>query len=163
MWKWALTLFIMSATVCTVLDGQEPANEQIPTIRTTTREVILDVIVRDKHHHAVADLRPNEIQVFEDGVPQKVNAFRDVQGAEQLRTEQALAKSGSPTPSAVTPKAPSTALRELNFVSIVFAQIAPLNLEFAREAVLEFLKSGKLPNTYVTVYRLDRSLPLVSA
>ncbi|HSS97593.1 MAG TPA: VWA domain-containing protein [Terriglobales bacterium] len=161
MWKRALTLFIMSAMVCTALDGQAPSNEQIPTIRTTTREVILDVIVRDKHHHAVSDLRPGEIQVFEDGVPQKVNAFRDVQGAEQLRTEQALAKDASPTSSPNTPKAPATALRELNFVSIVFAQIAPLNLEFAREAVLQFLKSGKLPNTYVTVYRLDRSLQLV--
>src|ERR1041384_3602355 len=161
MWKRVLTLFIMSAMVYTRLDGQSPTNEQIPTIRTTTREVILDVIVRDKHHHAVSDLRPDEIQVFEDGVAQKVNAFRDVLGAEQLRTEQVLAKSGTPTPSANTPKAPATALRELNFVSIVFAQIAPLNLEFAREAVLEFLKSGKLPNTYVTVYRLDRSLQLV--
>jgi VWFA-related protein len=163
MWKRALTVFIMSAMVCSGLDGQAPANEQIPTIRTTTREVILDVIVRDKHHHAVSDLRPDEIQVLEDGVPQKVNAFRDVQGAEQLRTEQTLAKSGSPAPSTNAPKAPATALRELNFVSIVFAQIAPLNLEFAREAVMEFLKSGKLPNTFVTVYRLDRSLQLVQA
>ena len=161
MWKRVLTLFIMSAMVYTRLDGQSPTNEQIPTIRTTTREVILDVIVRDKHHHAVSDLRPDEIQVFEDGVAQKVNAFRDVQGAEQLRTEQVLAKNGAPAPSAIVSKAPTTALRELNFVSIVFAQIAPLNLEFAREAVLEFLKSGKLPNTYVTVYRLDRSLQLV--
>lgn len=161
MWKRALTLFIMSAMVYTRLDGQSPTNEQIPTIRTTTREVILDVIVRDRHHHAVSDLRPDEIQVFEDGVAQKVNAFRDVLGAEQLRTEQLLAKSGSPTPSTNNPKAPATALRELNFVSIVFAQIAPLNLEFARHAVLEFLKSGKLPNTYVTVYRLDRSLKLI--
>src|ERR1039458_585700 len=44
---------------------------------------------------------------------------------------------------------------------LVLAQIAPLNLEFARKAVLEFLKSGRLPNTYVTIYRLDRSLQIV--
>jgi VWFA-related protein len=146
------------------LTGQAPANEPTPTIHTTTREVILDVIVRDKHHHALADLRPEEIEVYEDGVKQKINAFHDVQGAEQLQMEQALAKSNSETPSPATtaaPKPPANALRELNFVSIVFAQIAPLNLEFAREAVQEFLKSDTLPNTYVTIYRLDRALKVI--
>ncbi len=157
MWRRALAVFILSGAVSPLL-AQTPTPEQTPTIRTTTREVILDVIVRDKHHHAVADLRPDEIEILEDGVKQKINAFRDVQGAEQLLTEQASAKSRSGTPSSVTPKPGATALRELNFVSIVFAQIAPLNLEFAREAVQEFLKSNTLPNTYVTVYRLDRSL-----
>jgi len=161
MWKRALTVLILSGVVCPGLAGQAPADGQTPTIRTTTREVILDVIVRDKHHHAVADLRPDEIEVFEDGVKQKINAFRGVRGAEQLQAEQALAKGNSPILPSGVPKAPATALRELNFVSVVFAQIAPLNLEFAREAVQAFLKSGSLPNTYVTVYRLDRTLQLV--
>ena len=40
-------------------------------------------------------------------------------------------------------------MRQVNFVSVVLAQIAPLNLEFARRAVREFLKSDNLPNTYV--------------
>ncbi len=161
MWKPALAVFILSAAFSPQLLAQAPASEQTPTIRTTTREVILDVIVRDKHHHAVADLRPDEIEVFEDGARQKINAFRDVQGSEQLLTEQALTKSESRKASSLTPKTGATALRELNFVSIVFAQIAPLNLEFAREAMQAFLKSDTLPNTYVTVYRLDRSLRVV--
>ena len=161
MWRQAVFVLILSALAAPVLCGQAPANEQMPTIHATTREVILDVIVRDKHHHAIADIRPEEIEVYEDGVKQKINAFRNVQGAEQLKTEEALAKNNSARPVSDAPKTPSTALRELNFVSVVFGQIAPLNLEFAREAVLEFLKSGRLPNTYVTVYRLDRSLQLV--
>ncbi len=159
--KQALTVFVLSSMVCSTLAGQTPANEEIPTIRTTTREVILDVIVRDNHHHAVADIRPDEIQIFEDGVKQKVSAFRDVQGAEQLQLERAQAKGNSPTASSPEPHSTGNALHELNFVSIVFGQIAPLNLEFSREAVLQFLKSGKLPNTYVTVYRLDRSLQVI--
>ncbi len=161
MWKRVLAVFMLSGIVGPALPAQAPANEKPPTIRTTAREVILDVIVRDKHHHAVSDLRPDEIQVFEDGVKQKMNAFRDVHGAEQLRTEQTLAENSSPTPSSGAPKAPATTLNELNFVSIVFAQVAPLNLEFARDAVSRFLQSGHLPNTYVTVYRMDRSLQLV--
>ncbi|HTZ97166.1 MAG TPA: VWA domain-containing protein [Terriglobales bacterium] len=161
MWKRALAVFSLCNLISPLLTAQTATKEPVPTIRTTAREVILDVIVRDKHHHAIADVRPEEIQVYEDGVKQKITAFRDVQGAEQLLTEQALAKSTAPAVSAGTTKGPSTALRELNFVSVVFAQIAPLNLEFAREAVLEFLKSGRLPNTYVTIYRLDRALQLI--
>lgn len=166
MWKTGVTLMMLGTLAGPVLAGQTPpgqasAAEQTPTIRTTTREVILDVIVRDRHHHPVADLRPEEIEVLEDGVKQKINAFHNVQGAEQLKAEEATAKSKPAASSAEAPKTAANSLRELNFVSVVFAQIDPLNLQFAREAVLEFLKSGRLPNTYVTVYRLDRSLQLI--
>jgi len=149
------------------VSAQNADRDQVPTIRTTTREVVLDVIVRDNHHHAVADIRPGEIEVFEDGVKQKINAFRNVQGTEQLQLERKLAngiavenpaeKASSSQPT----RAPANTLHELNFVSVVFAQIAPLDLEFAREAVLDFLESNNLPNTYVTIYRLDRGLSVV--
>jgi VWFA-related protein len=166
MWKRALAIFLFNGLMGSFLAAQAPANDLTPTIRTTTREVILDIIVRDKHHHAVADLRPEEIEVLEDGVKQRINAFHDVQGAEELREEQMQPKSGTATPASgalnpEAPKTPSTTLHELNFVSIVFAQIAPLNLAFARDAVQQFLKSDTLPNTYVTIYRLDRALQVV--
>jgi VWFA-related protein len=65
------------------------------------------------------------------------------------------------SPSSPGPAKPSTKLRQINFVSVVFAQIAPLNLEFAREAVNAFLSSDRLPNTYVTIYRFDHVLHVV--
>lgn len=135
---------------------QEPAQ---PVIRTTTREVVLDLVVRDKHEHAVTDLHPNEVQVFEDGVRQDVREFRNVRGTEQLETERTAVKSATGD-SVEVPKALNS-LRQLNFVSVVFADIAPLNLEFARRSVQEFLKSDTLPNTYVTVYRLNRQLAVI--
>lgn len=180
MGKRALAIFLLNGLLCAISFAQTPSSpttpasqpasadqsapvyDHTPTIRTTTREVILDVIVRDRHHHALGDLRPEEIEVYEDGVKQKINAFHNVQGAEQLRMEEAQAKTGSTAPTSSTPAStPSTALREINFVSVVFAQIAPLNLEFAREAVQEFLKSDTLPNTYVTIYKLDRGLEVM--
>ena len=132
-------------------------------IHTTTREVLLDLVVRDKHHHAVTDLRPEEVEVYEDGVRQNIRVFRNVQGSEQLQTERSVAGAAKSAPTAQSgaDSHPLNSMRQVNFVSVVFAQIAPLNLEFARRAVLEFLKSDDLPNTYVTIYRLDRSLELV--
>jgi VWFA-related protein len=134
-----------------------------PVIHTTTREVLLDMVVRDKRHHPVTDLRPEEVEIYEDGVRQSIRVFRGVQGSEQLATERSDAgapKTAAPAKPGEAPH-PLNTLRQVNFVTVVFAGIAPLNLEFARRAVLEFLKSDNLPNTYVTIYRLDRSLQVV--
>jgi VWFA-related protein len=140
------------------------AEKDRTTIRTSTREVLLDLVVRDKHHHPVTDLKPDEVEIYEDGVRQNARVFRNVQGSEQLETERTAAGTRTSTGPAKTGEAPRPSLnsmRQVNFVSVVLAQIAPLNLEFARRAVQEFLKSDNLPNTYVTIYRLDRSLAVM--
>ena len=165
MLKAIFSMLLLNVLLAPISAGQGPAtkNDEIPTIRTTTREVILDLVVRDKHQHAITDLRPQEVEIYEDGVRQKLNDFRNVAGAEQLQAERKMEKSDSPISAHAAPGKPTTLLPELNFVSVVFADIAPLNLEFAREAVIDFLKSDDLPNTYVTIYRFDHSLQLVQA
>ena len=145
-------------------------SEDIPpaTLRATRREVLVDMVVRDKHHKLIMNLLPEEVQVFEDGVLQKINDFRDVQGVEQIQTEEAersaLEQSnadGTPATHRQLPASRPTSLHQLNFVAVVLANIAPLNLEFAREAVQDFLNSGSLPNTYVSIYRLNGTLRIV--
>ncbi|HEX4426979.1 MAG TPA: hypothetical protein VH079_16390, partial [Terriglobales bacterium] len=167
------TLLICQTMVCQTVAGQTspaatpaPASttEQPPVIHATTREVLLDLVVRDKHHHTVSDLRPEEVEVYEDGVRQEVRGFHNVEGLEQLQNEQGAAHPQVVAPGNTAELArPLNSLRQVNFVSVIFAQIGPLDLEFAREAVLEFLKSDTLPNTYITIYRLNPNLKLVKA
>src|SRR5258707_5522297 len=156
------SLVTLPALLCQT--SAPPAEEPNRTvIHTTTREVLLDMVVRDKHHHAVTDLRPEEVEIYEDGVRQKIRVFHSIQGTEQLNSE----RSAAGTQNSIAPASnhddphPLNSLRQVNFDTVVFAQIAPLNLEFARRAVLEFLKSDNLPNTYVTIYRLDHSLQVM--
>ncbi len=125
------------------------------------------MVVRDKHHHPVTDLRPEEVEIYEDGVRQNVRVFRNIQGTEQLanrtqRSERPENARHSAREAANDPH-PLNSMRQVNFVSVVFAEIAPLDLEFARRAVQEFLKSDNLPNTYVTIYRLDRSMQVMQS
>ena len=136
-----------------------PAPQQGPVIRLTKKEVVLDVVVRDKHGRLVKDLGQEDFHVYEDGAPQKVTSFRNVQGQEQLEAEKAAAQAEAASSDVAHPL---NSLREVNFVSIVFAPMALGNLAFAREAVLDFLKSQVLPNTYITLYRLDTRLRLVA-
>src|SRR5713226_7246936 len=49
--------------------------ESATVLRVTTRLVMLDVVARDSHGHAVLDLEPKDFTVSEDGKPQKVRAF----------------------------------------------------------------------------------------
>ncbi len=147
-----------------------PAAEPTPVIHATTREVLLDFVARDKHHRAISDLHPQEVEVYEDGVLQTVKSFRNIEGAEQLQLEREAAQNQTPTTDSgdvqntakgASPAPTLNTLKQINFVSVVFAQIAPLDLDFARRAVLEFLKSDTLPNTFVTVYTMNPSLQLV--
>ena len=160
----ALNALLASSALFAQVSPAPTADANRPVIHTTTREVLLDMVVRDKHHHPVTDLRPEEVQVYEDGVRQNVRVFRSIQGTEQMETE----RSSAGGPKAQDPGRRSddhphslNSMRQVNFVSIVFAEIAPLNLEFARQAVLEFLKGDNLPNTYVTIYRLDRTMKVM--
>ena len=50
------------------------------TLRTTVSEVLLDVVVRRKDGKIIRDLKPGEVQVFEDGVPQKMRHFEFIDG-----------------------------------------------------------------------------------
>jgi VWFA-related protein len=162
----ALNAFLTLPALLAQTSPAPTAEANRPVIHTTTREVLLDLVVRDKHHHPVTDLRPEEVEVYEDGVRQNVRVFRSIQGAEQLEAERNIEKTQK-TPALDKRKGdnprPLNSMRQVNFVSVVFAEIAPLDLEFARRAVLEFLKNDDLPNTYVTIYRLNRRIELMQS
>jgi hypothetical protein len=65
---------VLAGLACLPLAAQD--NASVPVIRSTTQEVLLDAVVRDKKERLIRNLKPDEIRVLEDGVPQKVLSFR---------------------------------------------------------------------------------------
>src|SRR5258706_12458529 len=53
-----------------------PPDLRAQVFRAETEVVALDLVVRDKKGHTLRDLRPEEVQVFEDGVKQWPSGFR---------------------------------------------------------------------------------------
>jgi VWFA-related protein len=131
-----------------------------PVIRSTTQEVLLDVVVRDKKEHLVRNLKPEEIRVLEDGVPQRLKTFHFTDqeteqpqaAAEPAASSSALARQPAPRGPALNP------LHNLNVVTIVFERMGPRNRLFAEQAALQFLQNEFRSNTYAGVFSLDYRL-----
>jgi VWFA-related protein len=122
-----------------------------PTIRVTTTEVALDLAVRDKKGRQVKNVKPGDVEIFEDGVRQQILSFRMVPGREAHRQEtESQAK-----PAAAAASLP---LREVNTVCIVFHNIDPVTRPHAVEVVKEFIKSGLPPETYIGIFNLNEKL-----
>jgi VWFA-related protein len=125
------------------------------TIRLTTHEVLLDLVVRDKRERLVSDLKAGDVEVYEDGVKQTPKSFQLVTGREQTSADERAKVAQEVT---AKPAAGLNALREINLVSIVFTRMSPRSRDFAREAVVAFLKNQLLSNTLAAVYSLDYKL-----
>ena len=66
----------VSAVVCLPrLPSLGSQDAGLPVVRSTTQEVLLDVVVRDRKERLIRNLKPAELRVLEDGVPQELKTF----------------------------------------------------------------------------------------
>jgi VWFA-related protein len=116
-------------------------------------------VVRDKKGHTIRDLRPEEVQVFEDGVKQGPSGFRflDTRAAGVALEASLEPKSDG---SRMISGAPAEG-RHLNLVTLVFDQLGPEGRQIARKAALDFLELADRPDIYVSVFQVSESLKLV--
>ncbi len=134
-----------------LLTSLAAAQNPLPTIRANASEVLLDIVVRDKHGKPVKNLKAGDVQIFEDGVRQDVRSFRFVAARETVRQEVSEAQ---PSPKATAPRP----LRAVNLICIVFHNLDPISRTLAIEATREFLKNDLPPQTYVGMFLLDDRL-----
>ena len=155
-----------SAPSQTPQSAPPPAAAQSPeatssdmTFRTSVSEVLLDVVVRNKNGKIIRDLKPGDVQVLEEGVPQKVRHFEFVDGRQPLQpsaTAPAPADVAATSTAAAAPKAPPSVneLRDMSLVSVVIANIDPRGRNLAEKSMKEFIQKEVDPNTYVGVFTL---------
>ncbi|PYQ43116.1 MAG: hypothetical protein DMF77_11005 [Acidobacteria bacterium] len=147
------------ALVPPVTAQDPPPDLRAHVFRVETEVVVLDLVVRDKKGHTIRDLRPEEVQVFEDGVKQGPSGFRflDTRAAGVAVEESLEAKSDG---SRMVAGAPGEG-RHLNLVTLVFDQLGPDGRQIARKAALDFLELADRPDIYVSVFQVSESLKLV--
>jgi VWFA-related protein len=116
--------------------------------------VALDLVVRDKKGRLVTDLREEEIDILEDGVPQKLTSFRAVQAAAP----------GAGVPGSDAAVAAAPALRPADpatlpprRVVLVFGRLSSDGRRLAQSAGDEFARKH-MTQAAVTVVRIDGGL-----
>ncbi len=128
-------------------------------IRSSAREVLLDLVVRDAHGKLVTNLKPQDITVFEDGVRQDARSFRLVAGSEvRLEDERQAAEAqvaATTTASAPVPRPPVNPLRTVNAVCLILNDLNADTRAFAFESARKFVDTELRPNTFIGVFTLD--------
>ncbi|HEV2668479.1 MAG TPA: VWA domain-containing protein, partial [Blastocatellia bacterium] len=116
-------------------------------IRIGSEEVLLDVIARDKKGRPVRDLKPEELEIYEDGVRQTLASFRLIEaGADTAgaANEAARAKEGAGYE--------IDSSRQINLVTMVFDNLDVNGRRLARDAALDFINTGMRANVMVAVF-----------
>jgi len=137
--------------------AQEAPSDPGLTIRQSVQEVLLDVTVRDAHGRIVKNLKPGDLQVFEDGVRQDVKSFKLVQAPGEGKGKGAT---GQTTVTANT-STPVNPLRAVNLICIVFANLDAFTKQYAVNGVKDFLKSQIQPDTWIAVFNLESQLTVL--
>jgi len=121
------------------------APAQSSTVKTTAEEVLLDVIVRDKKGKPITDLKPDELTVLDNGVPQTLSGFRLVRGAE------AITQTGATTP--LDP------LRVLRLVTLAFEPLGEIDQrKMARSSAIDLINGEQGTNVYYSVVAINTRL-----
>src|SRR5258706_5940807 len=151
-------VFALTAVGLSCLSAQAPARQKPgdgPTIRSSAEEVLLDIVVRDKKGRLVRDLEQNEIEISDDGAPQKLKSFRLVGSGEakdptlKARPTEAIVGGG------LDP------LRQIRLVTLVFQGLGTNGRNLARQAAQELTKNESGPNLFFGVFAIDQRLSVL--
>jgi VWFA-related protein len=144
---------LRSSALATLLFAVAPQafSQQSDVIRSGTLEVLLDLVVRDKHQKMVRDLRAGDVQVLEDGVPQEIRSF------EFIRTK------GSGLLNSPRERAPGRfdPLHELNIIAMVFQAMSNESRANAGILAHDFLRNQFPPNMLLGAFAINRRLYLL--
>ena len=128
--------------------------EDLDVVRITTNLVQVDAVVTDKSGKVVTDLKPEEVQIFEDGKPQKITHFS------YNVTESAVvappAKPANVDKNA--PPAPPVALKPEQVRRTMAIVVDDLGLSFestyyVRRALKKFVDEQMVPGDLVAIIR----------
>ncbi len=134
---------------------QAPKPEATPVFPSGTQAVVFDVVARDKKGRTVTDLRPEEIEVSEEGKPRTILSFRFVERA----PPPDAATPGTPAPAAPAPVAAEP--RHPTLVTLVFDSLGQQGRAFARNAALELVRTEERPDLLFSVFYVGNRLILL--
>src|SRR5689334_4733828 len=129
--------------------SQQDKHDKEDNLVLRANEVVLDVVVRDKKGHAVKDLKPGDIEVYEDNVRQDVVSFRLV--SREGKTETKAEPRPAATAPAPTPGGPREPFSNISLVAMAFDHLSSNGRNLAQKAGMSFIEESLQPDDQVSV------------
>ncbi len=73
--KYTLSVIFLVLTSLHIGFSQTPTDDDDDVVKISTKLVQIDVSVTDKKGNAVTDLKPEDFELFENGIKQKITNF----------------------------------------------------------------------------------------
>jgi VWFA-related protein len=133
----------------------EPQKDEV--VRVTTNLVQVDVVVTDSDGRQVTDLRPEELEVYEDGKRRQLTNFSYV-STERTRDAAQGVQSPAPTSPADAPKVAPALLQPEQVRRTIALVVDDLGLSFesvgyVRQALRKFVDEQMQPDDLVAIIR----------
>ena len=128
-----------------------PRPDDADVVKITTALIQVDVTVTDRSGNVIRDLRPDEIEIYENGKKQKVSNFSFVSNVRKAAEEQAKRDTNSP----MVPTAPIKQEQVRRTVAIVVDDLT-LSFEstyFVRRALKKFVEEQMQEGDLVAIIR----------
>ncbi len=125
------------------------AQDQIPSFRAESDVVLVDLIVTDRNGNFVADLKPEEVQVFDDGTRQDLRFFR--------------LERGDSLPGKLTQDENSLSTGSYYAFLVDLQTLTLETVERSKEAIREFLRSEIEPSDYFMLAAIGPKLRVIQS
>lgn len=147
-----------SPTPASAGQSQPQKPDDVDVVKITTNLVQVDAVVTDKDGKLVTDLRPEEVEIFEDGRKQKITNLSYNMTETTAAELPAKEKSADKVIDKNTPSAPSSRLKPEDIRRTIAIVVDDLGLSFAsthfvRRALKKFVDEQMQPGDLVAIIR----------
>jgi VWFA-related protein len=130
----------------------------IPTITANVRNILVPVLVTNKHGHPISDLQQSDFTVFEDGAPQQIIAFSKTYSASL--DAFGLAPAGALHAGPRAKAGPDSPLRNY-LICVDTLHSNPGNVTGARRALAKFFRKEHDPKAQYALMILGRNIEVI--
>jgi VWFA-related protein len=154
-WALIVSAFLFVSTPMFAQSAQSSA--LTPVFKTSTRAVIVDVVVDNGKGEPVQALRKEDFRIFEDGKPQNIDFFEEHQAKTLSGALQPLPKM---PPNVYTNVPPAPEDDAVNVLLLDSLNTPPQMTSYARNQILNYLNHVK-PGTRIAIFVLNKNLNIV--
>ena len=150
-------VFLVFCAAPAILTQEKTADSNI---KVQAVNVVVDLIVTDRHGRHVQGLTAADFKIYEDGVPQKIIGFTPSAGSASDSSSPAVAAGSDANAKPVSQPGPAASLSEPHLLTVVLdlADNRPANTKTSSDAVLHYLDKTLGTGDYVAIYYIDQSL-----